>query len=142
VRASPSARSSAISATLQEVLTSAVADAPESAPPIDAAAAALEAVGALLQERHKAARLRHAVIAANAELRERELIKLATLSSTLADALRRRGVTSPAATLTAEAGIAVFKVAYERWVDASNRRDLPHLIRASLDELKAVAAGK
>jgi len=129
-------------ATLEEALTQAVADAPGSAPPIDAVAAALVAVGALLQERHDAARQRHAVIAANADLRERELIKLASLSSTLADALRQRGVASPAATLTAEAGIAVFKVAYERWVDASNRRDLSHLIRASLDELKAVTAGR
>src|ERR1700722_2040379 len=46
-------------ATLQEVLTSAVADAPDSATPIDAVATALEAVGALLQERHALARLRH-----------------------------------------------------------------------------------
>ena len=48
---------------------------------------------------------------------ERELIKLASLAAALADALRRRGVADPAATLTAEAGIAVFKVAFERWVD-------------------------
>jgi len=81
------------------------------------------------------------VIAANAELRERELIKLASLAAALADALRRRGVTAPAASLTAEAGIAVFKVAFERWVDKSNRRDLPQLIRDSLDELKALTSG-
>jgi AcrR family transcriptional regulator len=129
-------------ASLQELLVHAVAGAPESAVPIDAVAAALEAVGALLQERWESARLRHAVIAANAELRERELIKLASLASTLADALRRRGVSGPVATLSAEAGIAVFRVAYERWVDEKNKRDLPRLIRESLDELKAVTAGK
>ena len=121
---------------------STVASAPDSAAPIDAVAAALEAAGALLQERRKSARQRQAVIAANAELRERELIKLATLASALADALRRRGVTGPAATLTAEAGIAVFRVAFERWVNESNLRDLPQLIRESLDELKAVTAGR
>ena len=69
--------------------------------------------------RRELARLRQAVIMANAELRERELIKLATLAGVLADALRRRGVPDPAAMLTAEAGIAVFKVAFERWVDES-----------------------
>ena len=77
--------------------------------PIDAVAAALEAAGTLLQERRDFARQRQAVIAANAELRERELIKLASLAAALADALRHRGVKDPAASLTAEAGIAVFK---------------------------------
>ena len=94
-----------------------VAAAPDSAAPIDAVAAALEAAGALLQERREFARQRQAVIAANAELQERELIKLASLAAAIADALRRRGVDDPAASLTAEAGIAVFKIAFERWID-------------------------
>ena len=115
---------------------------PDSAAPIDAVAAALEAAGALLQERRESARQRQAVIAANAELQERELIKLASLASALAGALRRRGVTDPAASLAAEAGIAVFRIAFERWVNETSQRDLPQLIRESLDELKAVTAGK
>ena len=90
----------------------------------------------------QSARQRQTVIAANAELRERELIKLASLASALTDALRRRGATGPAATLAAEAGIAVFRVAVERWVNETNRRDLPELIRESLEELKAVTAGR
>jgi AcrR family transcriptional regulator len=127
---------------LQELLVSAVARAPDSAAPIDAVAAGLEDAGAQLQQRREFARQRQAVIAANAELRERELIKLASLASALADALRRRGVTDPTASLTAEAGIAVFKVAFERWVNESNKQDLPQLIRASLDGLRAVTAGE
>jgi hypothetical protein len=59
----------------------------------------------------------------------------------MADALRRRGVDEPAATLTAEAGIAVFKTAFERWLDEDNRQDFRELVRESLDELKAVTAG-
>jgi AcrR family transcriptional regulator len=128
--------------TLQELLVSAVVSAPDSAAPIDAVAAALEAAGALLQKRREFARQRQTVIAANTELRERELIKLASLASALAEALRRRGAPGPAAALTAEAGIAVFRVAFQRWVDESNQRDLPQLIRESLDELKAVTAGR
>ena len=121
---------------------SAVASVPDSAAPIDAVAAALETAGALLQERREVARQRQTVIAANTELQERELIKLASLSAALADTLRQRGVSDTAASLTAEAGIAVFRVAFERWVNESNERDLPQLIRESLNELKAVTAGR
>jgi AcrR family transcriptional regulator len=126
---------------LQEILVHGVTAAPDSVAPIDAVAAALAAAGTLLEARRDAARQRQAVIMANTELRERELIKLATLAAAMAEALRGRGVASPAASLTAEAGIAVFKVAFERWVDATNRRDLPRLIRESLAELKAVTGG-
>jgi AcrR family transcriptional regulator len=128
--------------TLQEFLVSAVASAPDSAAPIDVVAAALEAAGAMFEERREGARQRQAVIAANAELQERELIKLASLASALAGALRGRGVTDPAASLAAEAGIAVFKIAFERWISETSQQDLPQLIRESLDELKAVTAGK
>ncbi len=128
--------------TLQEFLVSTVASAPDSAAPIDAVAAALETAGALLQERRESALQRQAVIDANAELQERELIKLASLASAIAAALRRRGVTEPAASLAAEAGIAVFKIAFERWISETSQRDLPQLVRESLDELKAVTAGR
>ena len=127
---------------LQEHLVGTVASGPDSAAPIAAVAAAIEAAGILLQERREYARQRAAIIAANAELRERELIKLASLASAIADALRRRGVADPAASLSAEAGIAVFRIAFERWGDETNQRELPELIRDSLDELKAVTAGK
>ena len=127
---------------LQELLVSTVAGVPEGTAPIDAVIAAIEAAGTVLQERRAYARQRQAVIAANAELRERELIKLATLAAALADALRRRGVGEPAASLTAEAGIAVFRVAFERWVEEPSRSDLPRLVRESLDELRAVTAGE
>jgi AcrR family transcriptional regulator len=127
---------------LQEFIVDAVASAPDSAAPIDAVAAALEAAGALFKERREGARQRQAVIAANAELQERELIKLASLASALAAALRQRGVTEPAASLAAEAGIAVFRIAFDRWTSESSQPDLALVIRESLDELKAVTAGK
>jgi AcrR family transcriptional regulator len=126
---------------LQELLVSTVAEAPDSAAPIDAVAAALEAAGALFEERRDYARRRQAVIASNAGLQERELIKLASLAAAIAEALRRRGVKEPAASLTAEAGIVVFKIAFERWVGDADEHDLPQLIRESLDALKAVTAG-
>jgi AcrR family transcriptional regulator len=127
---------------LQELMVSTVAEAPGSLAPIDAAVAGLEAAGAFIQEGGKLAQQRQAIIAASAELQERELIKLASLASALAGALRRRGVNDPAASLTAEAGMAVFKVAFERWVEGTNRQDLPRLVRESLEELRAVTAGR
>jgi AcrR family transcriptional regulator len=126
---------------LQDLLVGAVADAPGDATPIDVVLVALEAAGAMLGQRREFATERHAVISASAELRERELIKLATLADALANALCQRGVAPLVATLSAEAGIAVFKVAFERWVDPANRRELAELMRTSLDELKAVTAG-
>jgi len=129
-------------AMLERLAVGAVEAAPESASPIDAIATGLEATGPMFEERRDYARRRQRVIDANAELRERELIKLASLAAALAGALRRRGVADPAATLTAEAGIAVFKVAFARWVSDSDSRDLPQHIRESLDELQAVTASR
>ncbi len=108
------------SGTLQELMVTALVNAPPSATPLDAVAAALDAAGAVLQDRF-------------------ELIKLASLAAALGDGLRRRGTSGPTATLTAEAGIAVFRVAFERWVTETAPQDLPQLIRESLEELRGVA---
>ena len=129
------------SATMKDLLVQTAVDAPSSATPMEAVAAALEVIGAVLQQRGQGAQKRQTVIVANAELRERELVKMASWASALADALRQRGVADPAAALTAEAGIAVFRVAFERWVQQPKKRDLPRLIRESLEQLKAVTAG-
>jgi AcrR family transcriptional regulator len=129
-------------AAFEDLILITVTNATSDLSPIDAAAAGLEAAGALLQERRAFARKRQTIIAANAELQERELIKLASLSTALADTLRRRGVGDTAARLAAEVAIAIFKIAFERWVAGTNKRSLPQLIRESLDELKAVTLGK
>ena len=118
-----------------------LADAPASATSLEAIATTLETVGAALQDRHEFARRRQLVIAANAELQERELVKLASVAATLADSLRDRGVAEPAASITAETAIAVFRNAFERWVAAADQQDLPALIRESLKALQAVTAG-
>jgi AcrR family transcriptional regulator len=127
---------------LRDLIVSTVAKAPAALPPIDAAAAGIEAAGALIQDGGDLPSRRAAIIAASAELQERELIKLASLASALADELRRRGVTEPAASLTAEAAIAVFRIAFDRWINEPDEQDLPRLIRASMEALKAVTAGQ
>jgi AcrR family transcriptional regulator len=128
-------------ATLQELLVGAVTEAPPDLAPVDAAIAGVAAGGALIQERREFARQRYQIIAANAELQERELIKMASLSAALADTLRRRGVADRAAGLAAEVAIAVFKIAFERWVVDPIRLDLPQLIGDSFEEMREVTAG-
>lgn len=126
----------------QELVVSAIASAPDSLAPIDAVAEGLDAAAVLLQERRRFARRRQAIIAANAELRERELIKLASLSAGIADTLRRRGLAEPAASLTAEVAIAVFRIAFGRWIDQANQRPFPEIMRESLDQLKTQVGGQ
>ena len=129
------------STAMRDLIVGAVTGAPASATPVDAIAAGIDAVGDVFSlERREYARQRAGVIAANAELRERELIKMASYSAALAQALRTRGVGEPAASLTAEIGIAVFKIAFARWLDEANERDYRELVREALDELKAVTA--
>jgi len=123
---------------LTDLLASAAAGAPASATPIDAAAAGLDAIGVLLQTRREFARRRARIITANPELQERELIKLASMSAALADALCERGVREPTASLVAGVAIAVFRTAFEHWVDETNKHELPQLIRHSLDELSSL----
>src|SRR5450755_2156988 len=60
---------------LEDLLVSTVAKAPDGLAPIDAAAAGIEAAGAAIQEGGEFPRRRQAIIAASAELQERELIK-------------------------------------------------------------------
>ena len=129
------------SSELQELLVQTLAAAPGALSPIDAVAQALDAAGALLQQRRAFARRRQAVIAANVDLRERELIKLASLAAALAGELRRRGVGEPTASLAAEAGIAVFRIAFERWVEGPDEHTLSQHMQESFDELRAVTGG-
>jgi AcrR family transcriptional regulator len=128
--------------SLQELMIAAIAAAPDGVAPIDAVALAVDGAATLLQERREFAQRRQAVIAANPGLHERELTKLSALAGAMAGALRQRGVAEPTASLSAEAGIAVFKVAFERWIDPANQRPFADLARESLDQLKAVAAGR
>ncbi|MEU1783753.1 TetR family transcriptional regulator [Streptomyces abikoensis] len=125
---------------MRELFVAAVTDAPPSAPPVDALAAGLDAVCEMFVGRREYARKRQTVIMANAELHERELVKLATLSAAVAEALRRRGVTEPAASLTAEAGIAVFKIGFERWVAEAEEREMTQVMRETLDQFKNLTA--
>ncbi|MEZ0049448.1 AcrR family transcriptional regulator [Mycobacterium sp. MAA66] len=122
---------------LGEAMAAAVDEAPASTTPLDAVAVALESASDFFTDRRTHARLRQSVIDANPSLQERELIKLASLGAGLGSALRRRGVDEPAASLVAETGVAIFKVAFERWLTDPADRSLAEHLRESLAELRA-----
>ncbi len=124
----------------EQPLVAALEAAPAGAPPMVAVAAALDAFAERIGGNREYTRARQAVIDSSAELRERELIKLASLASTLADALRRRGVDDLQAGLAAETGIAVLRVAFARWRDEPVERPLIEVTRASLADLTALVA--
>lgn len=125
---------------LEELITGAVAGAPADAPPLDAVGHGLAAAGELFDERRAFAVERQRTIAANPELQERELIKLASLAAAIAAALARRGVGEPAATLAADAGVAVFRVAFEEWVQGPDGVNFAALVDRSLHDLRVATA--
>ncbi|MGH9097547.1 MAG: TetR family transcriptional regulator [Acidimicrobiales bacterium] len=129
------------SALLQERIVTGVAGAPAADGPLDAVSRGLDAAAALLGPgRRDLSRQRQAVIAANPELLERELAKLAAYAAAVAASLRQRGASELQATLAAEAGMTVLRVAIQRWASGDDGRDLAVIMRDSVAELRAVTA--
>jgi AcrR family transcriptional regulator len=129
------------SAVLRERIVEGVAGAPAADGPLHSVSRGLDAAATMLgQFRRDLARQRQAVIAANPELRERELAKLADYAAAVAAALRHRDVREPQATLAAEAGMTVLRVAIQRWASGDDDRELAAIMRDSVANLRAVAA--
>jgi AcrR family transcriptional regulator len=127
--------------THARLLADGIAGAPARAAPLEAVAAALDALTATFTQgqREFGPRLL-AVVASNSELRERAVFKRAGLAAAMTDALRKRDVAEPAAGLAAELGVRAFHEAFPRWVEPANQRTFPELAREALDELRAAAA--
>ena len=126
-------------AKLEEVFVAAILAAPADASPLDAVAAGLAAAADLFGQIGDRPRRRQAIIVANPDLQERELVKMVRLAAAAAEALRSRGVADPAATLAGEAGLAVLRVAFDQWAGGPAGQDLHRLLDEGLSELKSVA---
>jgi AcrR family transcriptional regulator len=74
-------------------------------------------------------RRRQAVIAANPELLERDLIKHEDIAVAFADVLRRRGVDPEIAGLASRVGAQVFRVAYDQWSRSVGEADITAIAR-------------
>jgi AcrR family transcriptional regulator len=126
---------------LEKRIVDGIASAPQEATPLDAVATSLEAAAAMLQDGRDLhyVRARFALVTKHAEIQERELIKLAALTEVITKALHARGVAEPTASLAAEAGMAAFKVGFQRWVTEKKPQDFAAHIRAAIDAFKALA---
>ena len=58
------------------------------------------------------------------------------------EAMRRRGVPDPDASLAAETGIVVFRVEFERWISEPDGADLSQHMREMLDRLTTVTTAR
>jgi AcrR family transcriptional regulator len=113
--------------------------APPDATPIEVVASALRSVaGFFPDERRPHSRARQAVIDRNPALQERELHKLASLATALADAFRARGVDDPAATLAAQSSTTVFGIAFTQWIREGEDRSLADIADGVLRELRTL----
>jgi AcrR family transcriptional regulator len=123
------------------ILADAIAAAPGSATPLQAVAAAIDALAATFPEdrREFSARLR-AVIAAHRELRERSASKHNGLVEVMTEALEKRGVPELTASLAAELGMRAFDRAFAQWADPVGRQPLAELTGPALAELRAATA--
>jgi AcrR family transcriptional regulator len=125
---------------LAGLFSEAIRTAPPSATTAECLAAALQAAAvAFTPDRHDLAPHRQAVIAANPELQERQLLKRARLASAMAEALRARGADDVAAGLAAEVGVLAFSTAYARWAAPENREPFGEIAHAALRDLQARA---
>jgi len=113
--------------------------APPSATPLEAVLAGVEGAGCVFPALDLVRR-RQALLLANPELQERELIKLASLAASLGEALRRRGVPDTAAELAAETGVTVLRIALMRRIEDPAERSWEVHVREAVDELRSLTA--
>ncbi|HEY6788022.1 MAG TPA: TetR family transcriptional regulator [Trebonia sp.] len=125
---------------LEQRMVAAIEAAPEAASALGIIGAALDAAGAAFEENRDFAGPRHRIIASSPELRERELIKAASLAAGMAGALRARGFGDTAASLVAHTGITVMHVAFEEWVDDPTRTPFQQIARDALAQLREIAS--
>lgn len=129
------------SSSLQDAVLAAIAAAPEGAPPLEAAAAGMDAAAVALQSQPDPTfpRRRAAVIAANPSLQERELLKMATLAAAVTEALTDRGADPEEAAVAAEAAGAAFRLAFDRWTTSEEPLDLRALVADGIARFRALA---
>jgi AcrR family transcriptional regulator len=125
--------------TMSALLTEAIAAAPAETPPLEAVAHALDAVAreAFTPARRELSARRRAAIAATPELQEREALKGLGLTASMTDALTQRGVPDMTACVAAQLGALAMKIAYDRWIDATNDETFSAIARQTLNELHA-----
>jgi AcrR family transcriptional regulator len=102
--------------------------------PVDAAIRALTRAGQDLARYGNVARFRRDLIASSTELQERNLIKMAALTSAIADTLSGPEIPARTAAFAAHAAVTVFGAAYDEWADDTTA-DFPALMHRALSDM-------
>lgn len=122
---------------LRLALVEGIAHAPDIKNPLRAVVGVLTEFDWESLETRNFQRQRHAVIASNPELLERELIKQRSIAVAFTDALRQRGVEPQIARLAVGVGTQLFATAYEKWLQADDETSLSAMSEAALSLLDA-----
>ena len=127
-----------LSAEIQREVVQQIAAVDDAEPPLDAVLRALEVVAdKLLEDRRAAVTRRHAVLAANPELQERELSKNAVLTEAIAAVLEKRGCDPETAFLAAGSAMLAQQVAFRKWTRPGETRPLRDLLSEAVHSLRA-----
>lgn len=130
-------------ATLSRLLIEGIAEAPRDASAMEAVAAGLirmsTALGPVNRELGPKVR---AVIAASAELQQRDAAKSLGLAAAITGALVDRGVPEPTATVAGGLGVLAFGRGFTRWLegDVATSEEFARLAVHELDELRQASA--
>jgi AcrR family transcriptional regulator len=129
--------------TLSRLLAEGIADAPPGAAPLEAVAAGLERMSTAMGpiNRQIGPRL-GAVIAASAELQQRQAAKSVGLAAAISSALVSRGILESTALVAGQLGVLAFHRGYENWTDGdvATSEEFARLTLAALAELRAASS--
>src|ERR1700733_1699435 len=123
---------------LRAVLVEKILQAPDVREPLQVVTAVLSEFDWESLGSRNSQRLRQAVIAANPELLERDLIKNHSIAVGFMDALQQRGVDADIARLAAHVGIQLFITAYARWLEAGAKADLAMMSESVMSLLASI----
>jgi AcrR family transcriptional regulator len=123
---------------LRAVLVEKILQAPDVGEPLQVVIGALSEFNWESLGSRNSQRQRQAVIAANPELLERDLIKNYSITVGFMDALRQRGVDADIARLAAHVGIQLFITAYLHWLEADAKADLAMMSESVMSLLASI----
>lgn len=116
----------------------AITSTPSDVAPFEAALVGVTAAVHAFEGNREHAVRRSRIIEANPSLHERELLKLAAMTSSISAALGERGAAGAGAGLAAHSAVTVFQVAVARWVSETEPPGLVDCIEQAAAELRAV----
>ena len=123
---------------LRAVLVEKILQAPDVGKPLQVVIGALSEFDWENLGSRNSQRQRQAVIAANPELLERDLIKNHSIAVGFIDALQQRGVDADIARLAAHVGVQLFITAYLHWLEAGAKADLAMMSESVMSVLASI----